>query len=278
MLFARRWLAAEVEQAADRPAGRACATGSRSIGSPAASGGCGSGDGSPLAGRTLEELRLRDTIGRAPAGDRARGPVRAGDRPAGRDHAAAQRRRPARSTCSSPTTDAEELARELGLELLPLSGAYFADRAQEVGMVEVMLPEGSSVVGRTLVRSEFRTRYDVTAVGLRRGNQARSDDITERGAAGRRHPAGGRLLVRHPQAADLPPRHDRARPAGRARRGAARGQPGTAGAALPAAGRRPDGQRHRAQRAGGADRLPAHGRAAAASTSPAPTARSIGPA
>ena len=45
-------------------------------------------------------------------------------------------------------------------------------------MVEVMLPEGSSVIGRTLVRSEFRTRYDVTAVGLRRGNQARCDDIT----------------------------------------------------------------------------------------------------
>src|SRR4051812_49933470 len=44
-------------------------------------------------------------------------------------------------------------------------------------MVEVMLPEASGVVGRTLVRSEFRTRYDVTAVGLLRGNQARCDDI-----------------------------------------------------------------------------------------------------
>ena len=77
-----------------------------------------------------------------------------------------------------PDTDAEALARDLGLELLPPTGAYFVDRAQEVGMVEVMLPEGSSVIGRTLVRSEFRTRYDVTVVGLRRGNEARCHDIT----------------------------------------------------------------------------------------------------
>src|SRR4051812_29641054 len=57
-------------------------------------------------------------------------------------------------------------------------------------MVEVMLPEGSDVVGRTLVRSEFRTRYGVTAVGLRRGNRARCDDI-----AGEELRVGDTLLV-----------------------------------------------------------------------------------
>ena len=255
-------------------AGRACATGSRSTGSPGASAGCGSrrlaagradARGAAAARQSGAQLLAIEREGRfAPEIVRpvATTRLRAGD--------------VLLIDLFVPDTNAEELARELGLELLPLSGAYFADRAQEVGMVEVMLPEGSGVVGRTLVRSEFRTRYDVTAVGLRRGNQARCNNITRRGAAGRRHPAGGRFLVRHPQAADLPPRHDRARPAGRAGRGAAGGQPGAAGAALPAAGRRADGQRRRAQRPGGADRLPADGRAAAASTSPAPTARSTG--
>jgi len=73
-----------------------------------------------------------------------------------------------------PDADAGKLARELGLELLPLGGAYFADRAQEVRMAVVILPEGSGLVGRSLVRSAFRSRYGLTAVGLKRGSRARS--------------------------------------------------------------------------------------------------------
>ena len=96
---------------------------------------------SPLVGRTLEELRLRNT-----SGAHLLAIERAG-------RFAPEIVRPAATTrlragdvllidLFVPDADAEELARELGLELLPLSGAYFADRAQEVGMVEVMLPEG----------------------------------------------------------------------------------------------------------------------------------------
>ncbi len=133
--------------------------------------------GSPLAGRTLEELRLRDKSGAH---------LLAIERDA---RFSPEIVRPAATTrlrsgdvllidLFVADANAEELARELDLELLPLSGTYFADRSQEVGMVEVMLPESSGVVGRTLVHSEFRTRYDVTVVGLRRGNLARSDNIT----------------------------------------------------------------------------------------------------
>jgi di/tricarboxylate transporter len=46
-------------------------------------------------------------------------------------------------------------------------------------MAEVILPEGSGLVGRSLVRSAFRSRYGLTAVGLKRGNQARSERLTD---------------------------------------------------------------------------------------------------
>jgi di/tricarboxylate transporter len=176
MLFARRWLAAGGggERTPGRPSLRDWIAEYQLAGRERRARIMA---GSPLAGRTLEELRLRDRSGAhllaieregrfAPEVIRpmATTRLRAGDT--------------LLIDLLVPDTNAEELARELGLELLPSSGAYFADRAQAVGMVEVMLPEGSSVIGRTLVRSEFRTRFDVTAVGLRRGTQARCDDIT----------------------------------------------------------------------------------------------------
>ena len=133
-------------------------------------------EGSPLAGRTLEELRLRDRSGAH---------LLAVERPG---LFAPEVIRPMATTrlragdtllvdLFVPDTNAEALAGELGLDLLPSTGAYFADRAQAVGLVEAMLPEGSSLIGRTLVGAEFRTRFDVTAVGLRRGTKARCDDI-----------------------------------------------------------------------------------------------------
>jgi di/tricarboxylate transporter len=70
-------------------------------------------------------------------------------------------------------TDAQSLANEYGLELLPLNpgGAYFADRAQQIGMVEVMLPPESPLVGSTVRAAEVRTEYGLTVIGLRRGRK-----------------------------------------------------------------------------------------------------------
>ncbi len=178
MLFAQRWLASKLE------------TPKESIGRPRLRDwvneyGLAGRErrvriepGSPLTDKTLEELRLRGTSGanilaierdsrfmpeiiRPMATTRLRtGDVLLVD-------------------MLVADADADALARQLGVEQLPPSGVYFADQAQKVGMVEVMLPEGSSMIGRTVVREEFRTRYDVTVVGLRRGSQARSRDITE---------------------------------------------------------------------------------------------------
>ena len=61
------------------------------------------------------------------------------------------------------------LEREFGLEELPLSGAYFADRSQEIGMAEVIVPASSDLIGRSVVDARFRSRFGLTVVGLKRG-------------------------------------------------------------------------------------------------------------
>ncbi|MEA1049681.1 SLC13 family permease [Lamprobacter modestohalophilus] len=64
--------------------------------------------------------------------------------------------------------DVESLARDYGVELLPRSGTYFSDRAQDVGLVEVMLPYQSTFVGKTVSEAEAIGQADLTVVGMRR--------------------------------------------------------------------------------------------------------------
>src|SRR5690606_873800 len=60
-----------------------------------------------------------------------------------------------------------------GLEELPLTGAYFSDRAQDIGMAELMVAADSELVGHSVLDAEFRTRFGLTVIGLRRGRTAR---------------------------------------------------------------------------------------------------------
>ena len=64
--------------------------------------------------------------------------------------------------------DRAELRERLGLKPLPLSGAYFTDRSQEVGMAEAMVPADSRLIGKTVAELRIRTVYELVAVGLRR--------------------------------------------------------------------------------------------------------------
>lgn len=124
-------------------------------------------DGSPMAGKTVEELRLRDTSGANLVAIERNGKLiqpgastelRAGDIlfvdlfAAGTDDAA--------------------LRKQYALEELPLSGAYFTDLSQEIGMAEVIVPATSDLVGKTLMEADFRSRYGLTVVGRRRGVKA----------------------------------------------------------------------------------------------------------
>jgi di/tricarboxylate transporter len=67
-----------------------------------------------------------------------------------------------------PEEDVETLAEEYGVDLLPRSGSYFADRSQQMGLAEVMLPYESQFVGKTVGEAERLAGPELTVVGLRR--------------------------------------------------------------------------------------------------------------
>ncbi|MGH6763899.1 MAG: SLC13 family permease [Phyllobacterium sp.] len=67
----------------------------------------------------------------------------------------------------------------LSLQQLPLQGSYFSDRAQDVGMAEILITPNSQLVGKSIVGAEFGTTYGAIVVGLRRNQQPFAGDITE---------------------------------------------------------------------------------------------------
>ncbi len=123
--------------------------------------------GSPLLGRSLRELDLPNRIGariilieRGVGGARRLFPrtddtyLQAGD--------------VLLIDVDSPGGDMSALGEEHGVDLLPRSGAYFLDRSQDVGMVEIMLPYESQFVGKTVAEWELLAQSELTLVGLRR--------------------------------------------------------------------------------------------------------------
>jgi di/tricarboxylate transporter len=90
----------------------------------------------------------------------------------------------------APGIDMAVFRQRFALEEMPLSGAYFADRSQEIGMAELVVPAESRLVGRTVIEARFRTNYGLTVVGLRRGRVAH-----ERGLINEDLKIGDTLLV-----------------------------------------------------------------------------------
>jgi di/tricarboxylate transporter len=183
MVFARRWLAATREESripdspnfaswieeyklAEREV-RLCVT-----------------DRSPLVGKTLAELNLRQSSGanvlalernsgfsREILHPFAKMTLRAGDI--------------LLIDLLGPDRDVESLQRQFALEAMPLSGAYFTDRSQEIGMAEAIVPADSGLTGQTVIEAKFRTRFGLTVLGLRRGAAARErEHLTEALKAG----------------------------------------------------------------------------------------------
>lgn len=131
---------------------------------------------SPLVGKTIREINLGDDLGVS---------IIAIDR----------RVRSSRKLIS-PSPDTEILADDIvfvdffrgdvpvgslgekyALEALPLTGEYFTDRSQEIGMAEVMLGANSSLADKTIAASQIRTRYGVTVIGLRHGKVATEGNL-----------------------------------------------------------------------------------------------------
>jgi len=55
---------------------------------------------------------------------------------------------------------------------LPLGdGGYFTDRSQEIGMVEVIVPAESRLIGRSVLQARVRSEMGLTVLGLRHGRK-----------------------------------------------------------------------------------------------------------
>jgi di/tricarboxylate transporter len=79
---------------------------------------------------------------------------------------------------------------ELKLEALPLRGAYFTDLSRDLGMAEVLLPPESELIGESVRKVGFRSKYRLNVIGLRRGRKA-----VAIGATGEKLRPGDTLLV-----------------------------------------------------------------------------------
>jgi di/tricarboxylate transporter len=175
MVFARRWLSSTGD-------------GSKSVGRPSFATWIDEyrladreyrvrvSDRSSLVGKSLKELRLRETFGAN---------ILAVER---------KRRFSGEVLCPDATTElqagdillldlfapghnVETLSLQLALERMPLSGAYFTDRSQDIGMAEVIVPPTSELVDKTVVETKVRSRFGLTVVGLRRGDHAHEGDL-----------------------------------------------------------------------------------------------------
>jgi di/tricarboxylate transporter len=172
MIFARRWLSAETEtKASGRPS---LAAWIDQYGLAEREYRLRVSERSPLVGQSLAELNLRATSGaNIVAIERNRKLAREMLNPTASTELAAGD--VLLVDLTAPSRDIEGLRQKFfALEEMPLGGAYFMDRSQEIGMAEVILPPTSDLIGQTLVSSQFRTRFGLTAVGFRHGINAQS--------------------------------------------------------------------------------------------------------
>jgi len=71
---------------------------------------------------------------------------------------------------NAPPERLEALRAEFGLVQRPLAeDDYFGDLSQELGMVEVILPAESPLIGRTVLEARIRSDFGLTVIGLRHG-------------------------------------------------------------------------------------------------------------
>lgn len=178
MLFARRWLGQGPLSAAAKATRPSFADWIGEYGLAGREHRLELGPGSPWIGRRLDELDLRATSGiniiAIERRDRFSRPVvwpRAETRLEAGDVLLLDLRQ--------PDMDPAELAARAGLRPLPITGGYIGELSQAVGMAEVMVPANSSLVGQTVVSSTFRSRHDLTVIGLKRGRTAHAGSLLD---------------------------------------------------------------------------------------------------
>lgn len=190
MLIARRWLAAAPTTTGGGPLRPRLTEWVEEYGLAEREHRLRVGAGSAMSGKRLEQLDLRSTAGiNIVAIERRRAFVTDLIRPLAQTEIATG------DVLFLDVGDAavervEALKRDLTLEELPLSGRYFNDRSQEIGMAELMVPANSRLIGRTVVELAFRSQYDLNVIGLKHATEPVSGSLLDRKLA-----LGDTLLV-----------------------------------------------------------------------------------
>jgi di/tricarboxylate transporter len=174
MIFARRWLPSGSGPAAGGPRRPSLADWIEEYQLAGREHQVRVTDRSLLVGKALDEVRLRDTAGAnivaVERGGRLHQPNAKTELLAG-DILLVD--------LFGADGDAQALREKYALEEMSLTGAYFTDRSQQIGMAEAIVPPTSDLVGKTVVTARFRDRYGLTVIGLRRGATARNRGLQD---------------------------------------------------------------------------------------------------
>ena len=71
----------------------------------------------------------------------------------------------------SPGIAQQDFAARFGLHPLPISGRYFSDHSQDIGMVELLVPPGSALIGKTVTDARFRSEHGLAVIGIKHGSK-----------------------------------------------------------------------------------------------------------
>jgi di/tricarboxylate transporter len=75
--------------------------------------------------------------------------------------------------------DLEVFATRHNLITLPVTGQWFTDTAQDIGMAQIIVPPTSSLIGQTLTQARFRSRYGLSVVGMKHGTKPVADGLID---------------------------------------------------------------------------------------------------
>ncbi len=169
MLFARRWLSSKTPTTADTSRQVSLMDWIEKYGLKNRELRLRVMPGSSMIGKTLQEINMRDDSGINVLGIERKGKK---DLVSPNGQSVFEAEDILLVDIFSPSVDPDEACPRLSLEKLPMTGAYFSDRSQEIGMVEVMISADSDLIGKTVISSNFRSRFRLTVLGLRRGQHA----------------------------------------------------------------------------------------------------------
>ena len=134
--------------------------------------------GSPLVGRSLDELHLRARYGANVVGiERWKRFRRVMVSASGSTEL--RERDVLLIDMSASDVDLREFCSEQQLEPMVLRGDYFSEQSRNVGMAEVSLIPDSALLGKSLRENGFRSRYDLNVVGIRRNGETLAGKLVD---------------------------------------------------------------------------------------------------